>query len=158
MHEQANLQVVHQAYAAFGKGDVPGVLAILTEDVRWSTPGPPDVIPYAGLRTGHEQVAGYFDRAGGHGRRAGALRPARQEHGQCSRDRLGTRLHVQRPKDRRVPRLRGQRRYCRGFHHQALRTNAAGPREKGRGGQGGGEGSLRAVGNKHQGLVYFANE
>jgi uncharacterized protein len=26
-----------------------------------STPGPPDVIPYAGLRTGHEQVAGYFE-------------------------------------------------------------------------------------------------
>jgi ketosteroid isomerase-like protein len=65
MHEQENLQVVHQAYTAFGEGDVPGVLAMLTEDVRWSTPGPPDVIPYAGLRTGHEQVAGYFESFGG---------------------------------------------------------------------------------------------
>jgi ketosteroid isomerase-like protein len=65
MHEQENLQVVHQAYAAFGQGDVAGVLAVLTEDVRWSTPGPPDVIPYAGLRTGHEQVAGYFEAFGG---------------------------------------------------------------------------------------------
>jgi uncharacterized protein len=64
MHERANLQVVHQAYAAFGEGDVPGVLAMLAEDVRWSTPGPPDVIPYAGLRTGHEQVAGYFESFG----------------------------------------------------------------------------------------------
>jgi uncharacterized protein len=65
MHEQVNLQVVHQAYAAFGEGDVPGVLAMLTDNVRWSTPGPPDVIPYAGLRTGHEQVAGYFQSFGG---------------------------------------------------------------------------------------------
>jgi len=65
MHEQENLQVVHQAYAAFGQGDVAGVLAVLTEDVRWSTPGPPDVIPYAGTRTGHEQVSGYFEAFGG---------------------------------------------------------------------------------------------
>jgi uncharacterized protein len=65
MHEQENLQVVHQAYSAFGQGDVPGVLAKLTQDVRWSTPGPPDVVPYAGTRTGHEQVAGYFEAFGG---------------------------------------------------------------------------------------------
>jgi ketosteroid isomerase-like protein len=45
VNEQENLQVVHQAYEAFGRGDVPGVLAMLTEDVEWSTPGPPDVIP-----------------------------------------------------------------------------------------------------------------
>jgi uncharacterized protein len=37
---------------------------MLTDDVRWSTPGPPDVIPYAGLRTGHDQVAGYFKSFG----------------------------------------------------------------------------------------------
>ena len=64
MNEQENLQVVHEAYEAFGRGDVPGVLAMLTEDVEWSTPGPPDVIPYAGTRTGHEQVAGYFGAFG----------------------------------------------------------------------------------------------
>jgi uncharacterized protein len=64
MHEQENLQVVHQAYAAFGQGDVAGVLAVLAEDVRWSTPGSPNVVPYAGSRTGHEQVAGYFEAFG----------------------------------------------------------------------------------------------
>jgi ketosteroid isomerase-like protein len=41
MHERANLQVVHQAYAAFGEGDVPGVLAMLTEDVRCLLQGRP---------------------------------------------------------------------------------------------------------------------
>lgn len=63
--EQENIEVIHQAYAAFGQGDVSGVLAMLTEDVRWSTPGPPELIPYAGSRTGHEQVAGYFEAFGG---------------------------------------------------------------------------------------------
>ena len=65
MSEQENIGVIHQAYAAFGQGDVPGVLAMLAEDVSWSTPGPPDLIPYAGLRKGHEQVAGYFEAFGG---------------------------------------------------------------------------------------------
>jgi ketosteroid isomerase-like protein len=60
--EQENLEVVDKAYEAFGQGDVAGVLDLLAEDVHWSTPGPPEVIPYAGLRTGHEQVEGYFER------------------------------------------------------------------------------------------------
>src|SRR5215212_7755906 len=64
MHEQENLQTIHQVYAAFGQGDIEGVLGMLANDVRGITPGPPDVIPYAGLRTGHEQVAGYFKSFG----------------------------------------------------------------------------------------------
>jgi hypothetical protein len=40
------------------------VLSMLTEDVRWSTPGPPDVIPYAGPRIGHDQVAENFKAFG----------------------------------------------------------------------------------------------
>lgn len=64
MHEQDNLKTIHQVYAAFGEGDIEGVLSMLTDDVRWSTPGPPDVIPYAGLKTGHDQVAGYFKSFG----------------------------------------------------------------------------------------------
>jgi ketosteroid isomerase-like protein len=63
--EQENLGVVDRAYEAFGQGDVTGVLDLLAEDVHWSTPGPPEVIPYAGLRTGHEQVEGYFESFGG---------------------------------------------------------------------------------------------
>jgi uncharacterized protein len=44
--------------------DVPDVLAMLSEDVRWLTPGPPEVIPYAGLRHGRHEVAGYFTAFG----------------------------------------------------------------------------------------------
>ena len=65
MHEQENLQVVHKAYEAFGQGDVAGVVSTLTDDVSWYTPGPPDVVPYAGQRTGHDQVSGYFAAFGG---------------------------------------------------------------------------------------------
>ena len=64
MSDRENLEIIHDVYAAFGRGDVPGVLAMLTDDVRWSTPGPPDIIPYAGVRTGHDQVAEYFQAFG----------------------------------------------------------------------------------------------
>lgn len=64
MPEQENLQTIHHVYAAFGEGDVPGVLAALTDDVQWFTPGPPGIVPYAGKRTGHDQVSGYFTSFG----------------------------------------------------------------------------------------------
>jgi uncharacterized protein len=61
VHEQENLRTIDQVYAAFGEGDIEGVLGMLTNDVYWTNPGPPDVIPYAGSRMGDEQVAGYFE-------------------------------------------------------------------------------------------------
>ena len=64
MREREDLQAIHEVYAAFGKGDVPGVLAMLSEDVRWFTPGPPEVIPYAGERVGRHEVTGYFEAFG----------------------------------------------------------------------------------------------
>ena len=44
--------------------DVDGVVSHLTDDVTWTTPGPPDIIPYAGIRTGRDQVAEYFTAFG----------------------------------------------------------------------------------------------
>jgi ketosteroid isomerase-like protein len=64
MNDQENLQTIHEVYAAFGRGDVPAVLNLLTEDVEWFTPGPPTIIPYAGSRSGSEQVAQYFKEFG----------------------------------------------------------------------------------------------
>jgi hypothetical protein len=62
--EQDNLQTIHKVYDAFGHGDVEGVVSMLTDDVRWTTPGPPDVIPYAGEKKGHDEVTGYFEAFG----------------------------------------------------------------------------------------------
>jgi uncharacterized protein len=62
--EQDNLQTIHEVYDAFGKGDVEGVISMLTDGVTWTTPGPPDVIPYAGERRGQDEVTGYFEAFG----------------------------------------------------------------------------------------------
>ncbi len=64
MSDQENLQTIHDVYAAFGRGDVPAVLDILADDVQWFLPGPVDLVPYAGSRTGPEQVAEYFREFG----------------------------------------------------------------------------------------------
>jgi ketosteroid isomerase-like protein len=59
MNEQENIQIVQEAFAAFGRGDVPGLLAMLTEDVTWDHPQS-GAIPWAGARRGREQVTGFF--------------------------------------------------------------------------------------------------
>ncbi|MBA3320140.1 MAG: nuclear transport factor 2 family protein [Pyrinomonadaceae bacterium] len=64
MSESDNTKVVESIFANFGRGDVPGVLAALAEDVEWLIPGP-SIIPYAGLRRGHEEVAQFFMALGG---------------------------------------------------------------------------------------------
>ena len=64
MGEQDNLQAIHKVYDAFGRGDVEGVISMLTDDVTWTTPGPPDVIPYAGEKRGHDEVTCYFEAFG----------------------------------------------------------------------------------------------
>jgi ketosteroid isomerase-like protein len=50
---------VQQGYEALGRGDIPALLDLLTDDVEWIHQGP-SVIPVAGTRHGHEAVAEYF--------------------------------------------------------------------------------------------------
>ena len=59
MGNEQNLAVVNQIYAAFGRGDLPGMLALLDSDVSWVTPGPSD-LPTGGRRTGHAEVMEFF--------------------------------------------------------------------------------------------------
>ena len=54
-----NVDVVQQGYEAFGRGDIPGVLELLTEDVVWTMQGP-SVIPFAGTFRGREGIAEFF--------------------------------------------------------------------------------------------------
>ena len=61
MSEQQNVQTIKDAYAAFGRGDVAAILALLTDDVTWELPGPAE-IPYAGLRRGRDGAAEFFRR------------------------------------------------------------------------------------------------
>ena len=59
MNEQTNLDVVRKGYDAFGRGDIPGLLRLLHDEVSWTTPGPAE-LPTAGNRTGHEGVREFF--------------------------------------------------------------------------------------------------
>lgn len=60
MSAEEHTQQAKDAYAAFGRGDVPAILEALADDVEWILPGPPDVIPGAGTHRGKEAVAAFF--------------------------------------------------------------------------------------------------
>jgi hypothetical protein len=48
MSAEENVKTAEEGYAAFGRGDLPAILELLTDDIEWIEPGPPDVIPAAG--------------------------------------------------------------------------------------------------------------
>ena len=60
MSEQDNVQLVQQAYAAFGRADIDGILQTLSESIDWFIPGPADVVPFVGRRHGPQEVAAFF--------------------------------------------------------------------------------------------------
>ena len=46
---ERNKQVAEELFARFSAGDIPGVLALMTDDVTWRIPGKPDLTPVAGV-------------------------------------------------------------------------------------------------------------
>ncbi len=58
-----NVDVVQRTYEAVGRGDVPAVLDLLTDDVEWTLQGP-SVIPFARTRHGHTAVSEFFSQVG----------------------------------------------------------------------------------------------
>jgi ketosteroid isomerase-like protein len=59
MGVQENVQIVKDTFAAFGRGDMQGVLALLAEDIEWIIPGE---WPLAGTYRGRAGVAGLFQK------------------------------------------------------------------------------------------------
>ena len=59
MDDQKNVQVVQNAYAAFGRGDIDALLGLLTDDIDWHTFGPKE-LPMGGLRRGKLEVRRFF--------------------------------------------------------------------------------------------------
>ena len=57
------VSTIQEIYAAFGRGDVPAILARLTDDVVWETEGP-KVISFTGTRHGIAETKGFFDAIG----------------------------------------------------------------------------------------------
>lgn len=65
MGELENTKVVQGAYAAFGRGDIPGVLSAVADDVDWhGVIGAGTHVPMHGPRRGHSQVAQFFQQVG----------------------------------------------------------------------------------------------
>jgi ketosteroid isomerase-like protein len=60
---RTNADVVRETYEAVGRGDIPALLDLLTDDVEWTFQGP-SVIPFAGTRRGREGVAEFFSLVG----------------------------------------------------------------------------------------------
>jgi ketosteroid isomerase-like protein len=50
-------QVVQQAYDAFGRGDIPGVLELVDDGVVWTAP---ETLPQGGSFKGREEVGRFF--------------------------------------------------------------------------------------------------
>jgi uncharacterized protein len=63
MDTQRNIELVRQAYAAYGRGDVAAVLACMSPHIEWEIPSVP-ALPFTGKRQGADQVAEYFRLAG----------------------------------------------------------------------------------------------
>ena len=61
MQEAQNTKVVQEAYAAFGRGDVQGILDRVTDDVIWKgVYGAAAHVPTSGERRGKSAVATFF--------------------------------------------------------------------------------------------------
>lgn len=59
-----NLVTVQQIYACFGQGDVPGILAKLTDNVTWFNAADPAVAPFGGAFQGKNGVIQFFTALG----------------------------------------------------------------------------------------------
>src|SRR4051812_19080526 len=57
----ANAKLVQDAYAAFGRGDIAAVIAMLDEEVEWTSPR---TLPHGGDFSGPAQVGKFFEGIG----------------------------------------------------------------------------------------------
>jgi hypothetical protein len=58
MGVQENVQLVKNGFAAFNRGDIPGLVALMSDDVEWHSPGAG--LPLSGTHRGHNGVSNFF--------------------------------------------------------------------------------------------------
>ncbi|MGC6372444.1 nuclear transport factor 2 family protein [Pseudomonas sp. K2I15] len=61
MSTQENVQTVKNFFAAMGRGDRPGLLALSAEDIEWIIPG--EDWPLAGTHRGHQGLVDLLQKA-----------------------------------------------------------------------------------------------
>jgi ketosteroid isomerase-like protein len=52
MRERENVELIKRAYAAFGRGDLPGLMEMVANDLDFQHPMPQAIWPFAGKRAG----------------------------------------------------------------------------------------------------------
>jgi uncharacterized protein len=62
--DNPNVKIVEEAYGAFGKGDIPGVIGLLPPDVFWESVGNPSDFPALGPKRGTAAVEEQFKTLG----------------------------------------------------------------------------------------------
>lgn len=55
-----NAMLVQESFKDFTDGNIPALLNNLAENVKWYTPGPKEILPWAGYFDGKEAVAKFF--------------------------------------------------------------------------------------------------
>ena len=60
MSTEESVQIVKNGFAAFGRGDISGLLELMAEDVEWEIPG--TGLPLAGTYLGRDGVANFFQK------------------------------------------------------------------------------------------------
>jgi uncharacterized protein len=58
---QAHLAAVQRLYAAYGRGDMSGVLAEVADDVDWAAEAASDALPWYGPHRGKSEVPRFFE-------------------------------------------------------------------------------------------------
>jgi uncharacterized protein len=56
-----SVELLQHTYEAFGRGDMPAVMATFAEDIEWSSP---EVLPQGMKVTGRDAVGGFFEKLG----------------------------------------------------------------------------------------------
>jgi len=57
---KSNKENAKALYRYFGEGNVPAILDLLADDIKWTCPGPTDILPYARVYHGKQEVADFF--------------------------------------------------------------------------------------------------
>ena len=56
-----NKDMAQALYDYFAQGNVPAILDLVTDDIKWTCPGPTDILPYAQVYHGKKGVAKFFE-------------------------------------------------------------------------------------------------
>lgn len=64
MNTDDNIKTIQAVYEAFGRGDVPSILDVVTDDVDWATETSSTAAPWYGPKRGKDGVVAFFEAFG----------------------------------------------------------------------------------------------